>query len=187
VEKDWSFLDFEDGGLKGKIERIISGGNLKKTSKVLVSYGSEGFIDEVVSAWGFEFLVHVHDSLMILASVKEKYDEIKCWQGEVVNIPDKWSDFDAVYLYFLPGIPLQLDQLLAALATRCSPGARVVISYPGGKSGVEELKERFPDVVLWSLPDRTRLLQAAAKYSFQLVEFVDEPQFYLSVLTLNAA
>lgn len=61
-------------------------------------------------------------------------------------------------------------------------GARLVMSHPQGKQAVEEQRTQFPDVVVSSLPERMTLQTTAADNSFQVVEFVDEPGFYLAVL-----
>lgn len=126
VEKDWSFLDFDDASGDGermqRIDRIISAGNIKETSKVLVSIGPEAFVDRIVHSSPCEQLLVVHDSLFILACIKEGHDEVKCWQGELIDLPEKWTDFDVMYLYFLPALSSELDQVLAALAKRCLPG-----------------------------------------------------------------
>lgn len=189
VEKDWSFLDFDDASGDGermqRIGRIISAGNIKETSKVLVSIGSEAFVDRIVHSSPCEQLLVVHDSLLILACIKEGHDKVKCWQGELIDLPEKWTDFDVVYLYFLPALSSELDHVLAALAKRCLPGARVVISHPDGKGVVEELKQQYPDVVVSDLPKKTTLQNTAANHSLEVVEFVDEPEFYLAVMRLN--
>ena len=126
LEKDWSFLEFDDTDTDGehmqKIDRIISAGNIKETSKVLVSVGSEAFVDRIICSSPCEQLFVVHDSLFVLACIKERYDKVKCWQGELIDAPEKWTAFDVVYLYFLPALSSELDQVLAALAKRCLPG-----------------------------------------------------------------
>lgn len=126
VEKDWSFLDTDDINADGehmqKIDRIISAGNIEETSKVLVSIGSEAFVDRLVNSSPCQQLLIVHESLLTLACIKEKYDKVKCWQGELISVPDKWASFDVTFLYFLPALPFELDQVFAALAKRCIPG-----------------------------------------------------------------
>lgn len=64
-------------------------------------------------------------------------------------------------------------------------GARVVISHPDGRGVVEELQQQYPDVVVSDLPEKTALQSTAANHSFEVVEFVDEPGFYLAVMRLN--
>ncbi|XP_052111236.1 uncharacterized protein LOC107470279 isoform X3 [Arachis duranensis] len=123
VEKDWSILDSVESNsnveFKRSIERIVSAGNVEEGSRVLVSTGSEEFVDTLVGLCKSLFVVH--DSLLILALIKEKYDKVKCWQGEIVYVPEKWAPLDVVFLYFLPALPFKLDEILGSLAKKCSP------------------------------------------------------------------
>lgn len=126
MEKDWSFLETDDTNCsevhKQKTDRIISAGEIGETSKVLVSIGSEEFVDRLVESSPCQQLLIVHDSLFVLAGIKIIYDTVKCWQGELIYVPEKWAPFDAVFLYFLPALPFELSQIFGALAERCSPG-----------------------------------------------------------------
>lgn len=126
VEKDWSFLDSDNfisgDELNTKIDCIISAGKIEETSKVLVSLGSEEFVDRLVDSSPCNLLLVAHDSLFLLACIKEKYDKVKCWQGELISLPEKWAPLDVVFLYFLPALPSKLDQVFGALAKRCLPG-----------------------------------------------------------------
>lgn len=131
VDKDWSFLEFDgtdsDAEHMHKIDRIISAGSIKETSKVLVSIGPEAFVDKIVFSSPCEQLFVVHDSLLVLACIKERHDKVKCWQGELIDLPEKWTAFDVLYLYFLPALSSELDQVLEALAKRCLPGNMIMI------------------------------------------------------------
>lgn len=118
IEKDWSVLD--SGG--PSIDRIISSGKIEESSRVLVSTASEEFVDSLVGFSPFKSLLLLHDSLLTLACIKERHDKVKCWQGEVTIVPEKWGPFDVVFLYFLPALPFKLEDILGSLAIRCSPG-----------------------------------------------------------------
>lgn len=124
--KDWSFLENDETNseeeLMQKTDQIISGAEIEETSKVVISIGSEGFVDRLMNSSPCEQLLVVHDSLLTLACIKEKYDKIKCWQGELIYLPEKWGSFDAFFLYFLPGLSSQLEQVLEMLAKRSLPG-----------------------------------------------------------------
>ncbi|KAK7336670.1 hypothetical protein VNO77_17216 [Canavalia gladiata] len=187
IEKDWSVLDCGEPGLGGvfkrSIERIINAGKVEDSSRVLVSTGSEDFVDCLVDSAPCKSLFVVHDSLLILACVKEKYDKVKCWQGEILHVPEKWAPFDVVFLYFLPALPFKLDDILGSLAKKCLPGGRVIISHPKGREVLEQQRQQHPEVVVSDLPDETCLQRVAAAYSFDLAEFVDEPGLYLAVLS----
>lgn len=124
MEKDWSFLEYPDSSEehKQKIDEIISAGEITETSKVLIAISSDEFVDRVVDSSNCKQLLVIHDSLFMLARIKEKYDKVKCWQGELIYIPEKWTPFDVVFLYFLPALPFELGQILEALKKRCLPG-----------------------------------------------------------------
>ncbi|KAG5555478.1 hypothetical protein RHGRI_006209 [Rhododendron griersonianum] len=53
-EKDWSFLETgdinSDEELKRKINLILSAGEIEEASRVLVSIGSEGFVDQIMNS-----------------------------------------------------------------------------------------------------------------------------------------
>ncbi|CAH1441776.1 unnamed protein product [Lactuca virosa] len=187
VEKDWSFLDADDISsnqvYKQNTDRIISSGKISEDSKVLISTGSEGFVDQVIDTHSCKQLLVVHDSLFVLACIKEKYDKVKCWQGELIFVPEKWAPFDVVFLYFLPALPFELNQIFEALSKICSPGARIVISHPKGREMLKQQKVEYPDVVVSDLPDKVTLESVASHHSFMMLEFIDEPGFYLAVLT----
>lgn len=71
----------------------------------------------------FELLLVVHESLFELALIKEKFDDgVRCWQGGILEVPQKWANFDAVFICYLPGLGFSTDQIFAAIGTRCSPG-----------------------------------------------------------------
>ncbi|KAL9259818.1 hypothetical protein AKJ16_DCAP01110 [Drosera capensis] len=190
AEKDWSFLDIDETNSKEdrdrKTSRVIAAGNVGAASKVMVSMGSDDFVDMLMATSTFESLLLVHDSLFVLAGIRERYDDdhLKCWQGPLPDVPEGWAPFDAVFLYFLPAMPFELDEVLAVLSARCSPGARVVISHLQGKQLLERQRQQYPDVVVSGLPDMGTSEKIGAKHSFVLKEFEDELGFYLAVLEL---
>lgn len=126
VEKDWSFLESNgtnsEEELDRKTDRIISAGNVVGTSKVMVALGSDKFIDRLVDSTPCQLLLVVHESLLSLACIKERHDKVKCWQGELIFVPEKWAPLDVVFLYFLPGLPFTLEEIFKALTNLCSPG-----------------------------------------------------------------
>lgn len=133
LEKDWSFVDSDSVNSPSerarKTSRIISSARIGPSSRVLVSHGTEHFIEQLVGSVSpsskkpFELLLVVHESLFELALIKEKYDaRVSCWQGGIVEVPQKWASFDAIFICYLPGLGFSLDQIISAMATRCLPG-----------------------------------------------------------------
>ncbi|XP_021906726.1 uncharacterized protein LOC110821257 isoform X1 [Carica papaya] len=183
IEKDWSFLDANDLNSeehRQKTDRIIKSGKIEETSRILVSIGSEGFVDQLVDSSPCQLLLVVHDSLFLLAGIKEKYDKVKCWQGELIYVPEKWAPFDVVFLYFLPALPFKLDQVFATLVKHCSPGARLVISHSEGREALEQQRKQFPDVVVSDLPDKKSLENVGANHSFE-EEFEEHKEDHMLV------
>ncbi|PRQ44433.1 hypothetical protein RchiOBHm_Chr3g0479231 [Rosa chinensis] len=190
AEKDWSFLDsdnFSSEEDRLKVDRIISAGEIQETSRVMVSVGSEAFVDQLVESSPCSLLLVVHDSLFVLAGIKEKYDKVKCWQGELIYVPDKWAPLDVVFLYFLPAVPFNLGQVFGAVANCFSPGARLVISHPQGRDVLEKQRQQYPDVITSDLPEKRTLKEVAAEHFFELTDYVDEQGLYLAVLKFVGA
>lgn len=153
---------------------------------MLVSLPSEGFVDTLVEKSVKEnVIVVVHESLFVLAGVKEMYDNVQCWLGDFVDVPSKWSPFHVVFLNYLPGLGVELDRILRVVAENCSQGARLVISYPQGREGVERQRKEHPDVVISDLPHKIALDKAATDHSFEITKFLDEPGLYLAVLKFS--
>ena len=94
AEKDWSFLDADDINsdevYKQNSERIISAAKIGEDSSLLISTGSEGFVDLVVETFSYKQLLVLDDSLFVLACIKENYDKVKCWQGDLIYVPEKF-------------------------------------------------------------------------------------------------
>lgn len=156
---------------------------------MLVSLPSEGFVDYLVDKaltnTSTTTIVVVHESLFVLAGVKERYDKVQCWLGDLVDVPSKWSPFDVVFLYYLPGLGFELDRVFRVVAENCSRGARLVISYPQGREGIERQRKAHPNVVISDLPHKLALEKAAADSSFEITKFLDEPGLYLAVLKFS--
>ncbi|CAN6577174.1 unnamed protein product [Malus baccata var. baccata] len=152
----------------------------------MVSIGSEGFVDRLVESSPCSLLLIVHDSLFVLAGIKEKYDKVNCWQGELIYVPDKWAPFGCG-VPCLPAVPLKLDEVFKTLGRCFTPGARLVISHPQGREVLEQQRRQYPDVITSDLPEKSTLEEAAAEHSFELTKFVDEPGFYLAVLKFVGA
>lgn len=63
----------------------------------------------------------------------------------------------------------------------------MIISHPQGREVLEQQRQQHPEVVVSDLPDRTHLQSVASTCSFDVAEFVDEPDFYLAVLVCSRA
>lgn len=124
VEKDWSFLDpsSDEGGRASKADRIIAAGDVGEESKVLACFPTATFIDRLVETRPCGLLIATHESLFLLAEIKEKHDAVRCWQGGVEAVPERFSPLNAAFICYFPAMGVPIGQLLESLARRCSPG-----------------------------------------------------------------
>ncbi|XP_008797893.1 uncharacterized protein LOC103712949 [Phoenix dactylifera] len=190
VERDWSFLEPDSVGYDQewaeKARRIIAAGQIHEGSRVLAALPTIGFAGLLADLSPCELLLATHESLFVLAMIKESHDRVRCWQGEIAAVPERFSPFDVVFACYFPGLGVSVDQLLTLLPGRCSPGARLVIGFDRGREIIEQNhRQQYPDMVTFDLPDKITLAKAATDHSFQITEFVDEPTFYLAVLRLQ--
>ncbi|KAG6538913.1 hypothetical protein ZIOFF_004065 [Zingiber officinale] len=189
VERDWSFVE-EDATNSyeqraDKARRIIAAADVETSSRVLAAFPTASFVDRLVESAPCEHMVAIHESLFVLAMIKEGHDRVRCWQGGIDVIPEKFYPFDSVFVCYFPGMGVTIETLLASLAGKCSPGL-VVLSFDQGREVVEQKhKQQFPDLVTNNLPDRISLEQTAREHLFQIIEFVDETTFYLAVLEFH--
>ena len=67
-------------------------------------------------------IVVAHWSLFELASVKGRYDEVRCWHGNIEKIPHSWGTYDAVFLGHAPAMAFSAVSLLEGVISRCRAG-----------------------------------------------------------------
>ncbi|XP_006651188.2 uncharacterized protein LOC102710289 [Oryza brachyantha] len=190
VEKDWSFLDAAAAG--GGLLRALAAGELSPASRVLAVTPAPSFVAALLSGTPCQLLVAAHESLYVLAGIKEGHDEVRCFHlegggggrggGVVEAVPERFNAFDAVFVCYLPGMGVSVAALLKSLVKRCSKGGRVVIFLDQGRQNLELHRREYPEVVTADLPTRSSLEKATAGSKFEIVEFVDEPALYLAVL-----
>ncbi|KAJ6816754.1 uncharacterized protein M6B38_415630 [Iris pallida] len=187
LERDFSFLEPPYDAAAADVQsRAIASAEVGAGSRVLLSFPTVGFAGRVTGSAPCELVVAVHESLLVLAMIKEADDEVRCFQGGIAVVPEKFFPFDAVFVCYFPALGVSVGELLGSVAARCSPGARLVISFDQGRKVIEqEHRQQYPDLVKFDLPDRAALEEAANDHSFQITEFVDEPTFYLVVLKFH--
>ncbi|CAL4913427.1 unnamed protein product [Urochloa decumbens] len=188
VEKDWSFLEPAGAGL----QRALAAATLSPASRVLAVTPTASFVGALLASSPCELLVAAHESLYVLAGVKEEHDEVRCFHlegggkgkggGVVEAVPERFDDFDVVFVCYFPGMGVSAAALLKSLAKRCSKGARVVMFLDQGRQNFEQHQRDHPDVVTSDLPSKSSLVKAASGNKYEITDFVDEPTLYLAVL-----
>jgi len=179
MERDWSFL--EQNSSNGKIKRVVDAAQVEQNSRVLVCLGTQQFVDYLCMTTPCVLSV-MHYSVLELANIKEKYDNVKCRQGDIVGMPSSSPPLDVVFINCLPALKYSLPRIFEALVRCCAPGARLIISDAQGRDQLRVCKKDNPDVITGDLPDRMELEKVLQRYPLQLISFSDEANFYLAVL-----
>jgi hypothetical protein len=99
---------------------------------VLAVTPTASFVGAVLASLPCGLLVAAHESLYVLAGVKEAHDEVRCFHlegggggrggGVVEAVPERFDGFDAVFVCYFPGMGVSAAALLKSLAKRCSKG-----------------------------------------------------------------
>ncbi|KAG1342666.1 hypothetical protein COCNU_05G008960 [Cocos nucifera] len=148
VERDWSFLEPDSFGSDQewaeKARRIVAAGQIREGSRVLAALPTIGFAGLLADLSPCELLLAVHESLFVLAMIKESHDRVRCWQGEISTVPERFSPFDVVFACYFSGLGVSVDQLLTLLAARCSPG--LILFSPSSSSS-----SSLPEASVFSL------------------------------------
>ncbi|CAL9138044.1 unnamed protein product, partial [Musa acuminata var. zebrina] len=63
-----------------------------------------GFINRVVESAPCELMVAIHVSLFVLAMIKESHDRVRCRQGGVDAVPERFLPFDVAFVRYFPGM-----------------------------------------------------------------------------------
>lgn len=126
-----------------------------------------------------------HFSLDVLAAVKEKHDDARCWYLNVANSSEVSGSFDTIFLNHFSIFTDSLKKLLTDVTRFCKPGGTVVISLTQDRRRLSSLGEQSPGVLRSSLPDREDLVKMMSSLPFEIVKFEDGDGFYLAALQLT--
>lgn len=129
-----------------------------------------------------ELVACVHESLFVLAMIKEGDDRVRCFQGGVDVVPKKFVPFDALFVCYFAAMGVEVEELIALSKNICTQGGRLVICFDQGRKVMREHNKLYSGVATVDLPDKIDFERAAAKHAFELTDFVDEPDLYLAVL-----
>lgn len=127
--------------------------------------------------------VDLSDEMMNFA--RERFPKVNFIKADVLDadtVIGTANQFDAVFFNACFGNIF--DQKLALKKTHdlLRSGGSIVISHPLGKRFVKALHDSDPEIVPHFLPEKDQLTEWAKELDMELVEFIDEPDFYLARL-----
>ena len=121
-------------------------------------------------------------STEMLKEAKERFPEVRFWQGDVLYIPDEIGRFDLVVFNACFGNIFDQLAVLKKSRSLLNRGGRIAISHPMGNAFVQQLKDMEPKLIHTLLPDREKILEWAEELGMEIHTFRDEAQLYLAVL-----
>lgn len=80
---------------------------------------------------------------------------------------------------------VDLHEALLKAALVLQPGGHLVISHALGRAWHTQLHKEKPAMVPNELPDQEQLQQLIADLPFELVQYTDEPDLYITVLQVR--
>jgi SAM-dependent methyltransferase len=167
-----------------RTKQIVGSASLSPHSRVLdVGTGAGVLIDHFLqSGVRKENIVGCDLSSGMLEQARKLYPEVTFWQGDIIDFPASFGEFDCIFFNACFGNLLQPQRVLTHINKMLKVGGRVVISHPMGAGFVKELQEQDQRLIAHLLPDSELLQQWCKACELVLDTFIDEPQLYIAVL-----
>lgn len=170
-----------------RTKKIAESANLNAGSQVLdVGTGTGAlivhFLDLGVQQ---ENITGVDLSDDMLKVARERFPHVKFLKADILDADTaigKAKQFDAVFFNACFGNIYDQKMALEKTQAVLNRNGSIVISHPLGKRFVKALHDSDPSIVPYLLPEKDQLLAWAEDLKMQLVEYVDEPDFYLARL-----
>ncbi len=170
-----------------RTQRIAESANLSAGSQVLdVGTGTGALIVHILDLGvKQENITGVDLSEDMLTEARARFPHVKFVKADILDaetVIGKAKQFDAVFFNACFGNIYDQKMALERTHALLSRGGSIIISHPLGKRFVKALHESDPSIVPYLLPERDQLLTWARALKMQLVEFIDQADFYLARL-----
>ena len=168
--------------IQERMRRIVAAAELVPDNQVLdVGTGIGNLIPDF-RFFGVTRIVGCDISAAMLVEAQARFPEIDFWCGDVIDLPQKFGLFDAVFCNAMFGNVCNQRQTLEAIRPRLTVNGRIIISHPMGASFQARLKRENSRLVPHLLPNRKRLNELVGGLALQIHHFYDEDQLYLCCL-----
>ncbi|MCC7531850.1 MAG: class I SAM-dependent methyltransferase, partial [Candidatus Melainabacteria bacterium] len=170
-----------------RTQKIAESAGLSESSQVLdVGTGTGALITHFLSLGvKQENITAVDLSAEMLRRAKERYPKVEFIRLDVLDadaLIGKSDHFDAVFFNACFGNLFDQKLALQKTSALLRSGGSIIISHPLGKRFVKALHDGDPQIVPYLLPEKDQLDCWATTLGTKLVEFIDEPDFYLARL-----
>lgn len=181
---------FLEGFEAGKIRRIIAAGSINPENpspSILVMLGNELFVSQLCNEYPDGCIEVNHFSFNVLADIKERHDEARCFHMSTADFSEISGFFDAIFLNYFSIFSKSLPKLLKDVTRFCKPGGMVVLSLAQDKGNLVSLKAQSGGLLQSNFPDQDSLVKMISALPLELVSFEDSPNFYFAALKFSGA
>jgi ubiquinone/menaquinone biosynthesis C-methylase UbiE len=187
-ERSEFFLQPIPEEVRARTREIIHAPGLTPLSRVLDVGTGAGVLVEHILAAGVPAheIVGCDLSASMLANARAKYPGVEFWQGDVVDLPESFGSFDAVFINACFGNFFDQEKVIDRLSKLLSENGCIVVSHPLGAQFVAQLHAAEPHIVPHLLPDAKLLESWAVKYGLSVEQLIDEPKLYLALMRRTA-
>lgn len=169
-------------GVPERLEQIVAAASIRETDMVMDIGTGTGVLIPLIRQYAPEAIYANDLSESMLASVKERYPEVKILLGGVrkLSLPDASVD-----VFFINACyPNLVDKhtTFTNLRRMIRPGGRIIISHPMGKAFTRFLKQKMPFPIDDFPQSKAQAEDVFSFYGFRLAGFTDEPLLYILVI-----
>ena len=165
-----------------RLRRIVELAKLEPSDRVLDVGTGTGVLIPHIKRYGVRKIVGCDLSSMMLEEAKQQHADVSFWCGDVVDIPDTYGSFDAVFLNAMFGNVWDQSETLRKVDALLTEDGRVCISHPLGSRFVADLHQEDPRRTPHLLPDRHRLSKLTAPLELKTLYFEDSIELYAACL-----
>jgi SAM-dependent methyltransferase len=168
-------------GVPERLERIVAQGKIKTGHTVLDVGTGTGILIPIINKYdpGRIYACDLSEAMLEQLSSK-KFPNVETILADVRDLKLPGDGIDVVFINAC--YPNMVDKTGAFrnLSRMMTPGGRMVISHPLGKSFIHTLSAATP-FPLDEFPDKSDAQELFKPFGFEIETFIDEPELYILV------
>ena len=165
-----------------RLKRIVELPKLEPSDCVLDVGTGTGVLIQHIERYGVRKIVGCDLSSMMLKEAKRQHPDVSFWCGDVVDIPDTYGFFDAVFLNAMFGNVWDQSETLRKVEALLTATGRICITHPLGSRFVADLHQQDPRRTPHLLPDRHHLRELTETLDLKTLYFEDSIELYAACL-----
>jgi ubiquinone/menaquinone biosynthesis C-methylase UbiE len=169
-------------GVPERLERIVASGEISEGATVLDVGSGTGIMVPLIRRYEPARIYACDLSSAMLGQLSRNYPYVETILADVrdLDLPD--GGLDAVFVNACYPNIVDKETAFTNVSRMLGPGGRLVISHPLGKAFIGVIRKSTP-FPLDDFPERADAENLLRAFGFAIKDFVDEPEFYLLVVT----